>query len=149
MNSETSSESPDDKPIIRYLNSDLDLVCDVDLSLIIECFDTFDMYSHLIEGGDGLWSAMCEDMNGTTPESNIVKLLDAIEALTGPARDLWGRCSKREFNVGYDCGENPGRSTKGFPMMFCGVWLTVEQHFGSPCIPTGPTPKVMIPQVAD
>lgn len=113
MPSETPSSNSDDKPVIHYLNTDLDLVCDADLSPIVECFNTFDLYPHLTEGGDGRWYVMCEDMNDTTPEPNIVKLLDAIEALSDTTRDLWDRCTKREFNIGYDCGDEPWAFNQG------------------------------------
>lgn len=42
------------------------------------------------------------------PEANISEFLDAIESLTGADAELWQRCSKREFNIGYECGCGPG-----------------------------------------
>jgi hypothetical protein len=34
-------------------------------------------------------------------------MLDAIEGLRRPARSIWARCTLREFNIGYDCGDEP------------------------------------------
>jgi hypothetical protein len=34
-------------------------------------------------------------------------MLDAIEAIEGVAKDLWEECSQREFNIGFDCGDEP------------------------------------------
>ncbi|MEM7315379.1 MAG: hypothetical protein AAF497_19740 [Planctomycetota bacterium] len=50
---------------------------------------------------------ICEDTNAPEPEPNILRLLDAVDALTDASRELWNSCTKREFNVGYDCGDEP------------------------------------------
>lgn len=34
-------------------------------------------------------------------------LLSAIESLDGPTHELWSACTSREFNIGYDCGDEP------------------------------------------
>jgi hypothetical protein len=100
-------------PTIQYLNTDLDLVCDVDPVVLAAEFESRDLVAHVTPGGDGLFYVLCEDSNDTEPEPNIVRLLDAIESLSGPARELWARCSKREFNVGYDCGDEPWSFNQG------------------------------------
>lgn len=100
-------------PQIEYLNTDLDLVCDVDPAILVSKLEAADLAVHVSSGEDGLFYVLCEDSNETEPEPNLVRLLDAIEALSGPARDLWNRCSKREFNVGYDCGDEPWSFNQG------------------------------------
>ena len=57
---------------------------------------------------DGLWSAWFE-MNDKfeDPESTISAMLDAIESLPAAARTGWEACHTREFNIGYDCGDEP------------------------------------------
>jgi hypothetical protein len=100
-------------PTIQYLNTDLDLVCDVDPANLASEFESRDLVAHVTPGEDGLFYVLCEDCNDTEPEPNIVRLLDVIEALSGPARELWARCSKREFNVGYDCGDEPWSFNQG------------------------------------
>jgi hypothetical protein len=100
-------------PTIQYLNTDLDLVCDVDPANLASEFEARDLVAHVTPGEDGLFYVLCEDCNDTEPEPDIVRLLDVIEALSGPARELWARCSKREFNVGYDCGDEPWSFNQG------------------------------------
>lgn len=102
-----------DPPLIQYLNTDLDLVCDVDPALLAAEFEARDLAVNVHAGEDGLFYVMCEDDNDTEPEPNILRLLDAVDALTDGARDLWNRCSKREFNVGYDCGDEPWAFNQG------------------------------------
>jgi hypothetical protein len=34
-------------------------------------------------------------------------MLDIVEALEGEAQTLWNKCSLRNFNVGYACGQEP------------------------------------------
>jgi hypothetical protein len=40
-------------------------------------------------------------------------MLDAIEAIDEPAKELWRACTKREFNIGYDCGDEPWAFNNG------------------------------------
>lgn len=100
-------------PTIQYLNTDLDLICDVDPAVLASEFESRDLVAHVTPGDDGLYYALCEGSNDTEPEPNIARLLDAIEALSVPARELWDRCSKREFNIGYDCGDEPWSFNQG------------------------------------
>lgn len=100
-------------PIIQYLNTDLDLVCDVDPAILASEFESRDLVVNVTPGDDGLFYVLCEDWDESEPEPNIVRLLDAIEGLSDAARDVWDRCSKREFNVGYDCGDEPWSFNQG------------------------------------
>ena len=102
-----------DIPQIHYLNTDLDLVCDVDPAVLVSELKSFGLYVHVSAGEDGLFYAMCEDTNDTEPEPNIKRILDAIETLSTEARRVWNQCSKREFNVGYDCGDEPWAFNQG------------------------------------
>ncbi|MEM7313681.1 MAG: hypothetical protein AAF497_11080 [Planctomycetota bacterium] len=102
-----------DPPLIQYLNTDLDLVCDVAPALLAAEFEARDFAVNVHSGDDGLFYLICEDDNDTEPEPNIVRLLDAVDALTDGARELWDRCTKREFDVGYDCGDEPWAFNQG------------------------------------
>ena len=102
-----------DPPLIQYLNTDLDLVCDVDPASLAAEFEARDLAVNVHAGDDGLFYVMCEDNNDTEPEPNILRLLDAVDALTHASRELWNRCTKREFNVGYDCGDEPWSFNQG------------------------------------
>jgi hypothetical protein len=101
-------QRPDETPKIQYLNTDLDLICDLDPAILAAEFKTRDLLSVCVTpGDDGLFYVLCEDRNDVEPEPNMVRLLDAIDALSVSGREIWNRCSKREFNVGYDCGDEP------------------------------------------
>lgn len=98
---------------IQYLNTDLDLVCDVDPSGLAREFGNRDLVAPVTPGEDGSFYVLCEDNNDTEPEPNIKRLLDAVDSLSDKSRIIWERCSKREFNVGYDCGEEPWAFNQG------------------------------------
>jgi hypothetical protein len=40
-------------------------------------------------------------------------MLAVVEALDPPLRSVWAGCSRREFNVGYDCGLEPWAFSQG------------------------------------
>ena len=92
---------------IQYLNTDLDLVCDVDPSGLAREFRNCNLSVHVTPGEDGLFDVLCEDNNDTEPEPNIKRLLDAVDSLSDESRIIWERCSKCEFDVGYECGDEP------------------------------------------
>ena len=102
-----------EKPIIQYLNTDLDLVCNFDPASLASEFESRDLIAHVTAGEDGIYYVLCEGFNDTEPEPNIVRLLDAVDALSDKGREIWARCSKREFNIGYDCGDEPWSFNQG------------------------------------
>ncbi len=93
--------------IIRYRDTDLDVVCDFDPAILVEELDAGVNVAHVHHGDDGLHYILCEDVSNTKPEFNIVRLLDVVDKLSESAKNIWNRCSKREFNIGYDCGNEP------------------------------------------
>ena len=128
------TRSLSDSPLIQYLNTDLDLVCDVDPSAMASEFEARDLAVNVRVGDDDLFYIMCEDANETEPEPNILRLLDAIDALSNASRELWNRCTKREFNVGYDCGDEPWSFNQGLSndvlrrMADCGSTLRITLY---------------------
>lgn len=102
-----------DPQLIHYLNTDLDLICDVDPAVLANEFEAREFAVNVHTGDDGLFYILCEDENATEPEPNIIRLLDAVDALTDASRELWNRCLKREFDVGYDCGDEPWAFNQG------------------------------------
>ncbi len=51
----------DDKPVIKYLNTDLDLLSSVPLASLAEELESFGVWvGHVTAGDDGLWYAMFE-----------------------------------------------------------------------------------------
>lgn len=97
----------DEKPRIGYRNTDLDLICDVDPALLVNELEARALVAIVTPADDGLFYVLCEDCNDLEPEPNVIRLLDAIDSLSEPARAIWERCSKKEFDLGYDCGDEP------------------------------------------
>src|SRR5262245_48252087 len=97
----------DERPPIRYLNTDLDLVSARDFTPLTDALaarGVRPLYAPE-RGGDGQWYSILEtEEQYTEPEATILVMLDAIEAIHDEAKALWTECSKREFNIGYDCG---------------------------------------------
>lgn len=99
--------------MISYLNTDLDLVAPRDLTPLASVLESRGVFPLSVqEDGNGEWYATLEiecDLEGHNrePDVTIRVMLDAIEALDGEVKDLWTACTKREFNIGYDCGDEP------------------------------------------
>ncbi len=95
--------------MIQYLNTDLDLVSAGDLSALAAELEAQGLDRlHVGRQEDGLWLAIFEaGVCWQDPEATISALLDVIETLDEPARRAWCECTKREFNIGYDCGNEP------------------------------------------
>ena len=100
-------------PTIRYLNTDLDLVSGLDPSMLASELEEQGLAVHVHPGDDGLFYVLCEDRNDSEPEPNIRRLMDAVDELSVDSRRIWAQCSKREFNVGYDCGDEPWSFNQG------------------------------------
>lgn len=100
---------------ICYLNTDLDLTSADDLTALAAAFEAAGVFSlHVTRGEDGLWYACFEtDEQYTEPEPNIAAMLAVVESLAPPLRSVWAGCSRREFNIGYDCGLEPWAFNQG------------------------------------
>jgi hypothetical protein len=106
---------------IRYLNTDLDVIASRELTPLAIALAARGI-CHLCEeprgydDGGGQWYLTFE-VNGSSPddepEVTIRTMLDALEAIDGDAKELWTVCSKREFNIGYDCGDEPWAFNQG------------------------------------
>ncbi len=95
------------KPQIQYLNTDLDLISNRSLDSLCHEMTSQGLCGRVTPGGDGKFYAMFEDWNDEEPEPNIVKLLNALDHLSPTAASALRECSKIEFNIGYDCGDEP------------------------------------------
>jgi len=108
----------DASPKIEYLNTDLDLISDCDLTPLTNALKARALYplGDPQQGGDSKWYSILEvdcDLEGKEPEATICAMLDAIEGIDEPAKELWRACTKREFNIGYDCGDEPWAFNNG------------------------------------
>ncbi|MGL5878572.1 MAG: hypothetical protein ACRC2V_12460 [Xenococcaceae cyanobacterium] len=100
---------------IRYLNTDLDLVATVDLGSLAKYFESYGFLILDVErGDDGLWFARLEtNKQYEEPESNIAAMLAAIERFDEPEKIIWQSLTLCEFNIGYDCGNEPWAFNQG------------------------------------
>lgn len=107
----------DEPPKIEYLNTDLVLTAARDLRVLTNELAAGGLCVLAVqEGGNGLWYSTLETsdcIGDREPENTIRELLDAIEGINGDAQELWQECSQREFNIGYDCGDEPWAFNNG------------------------------------
>ena len=97
----------------RYINTDLDIVSFEDLTPLAAAFDAFGergMFALNAIPLEGEWRANfelngCE--TGKDPETTIRGMLDLIERLDAATASIWSNCTKREFNIGLQCGLEP------------------------------------------
>lgn len=101
--------------VITYLNTDLDLTSACDLTTLTQAFEIGGVPPlHMTRGDDGLWYATFETAEHfSEPQLNIAAMLDVVESLPDPLRSIWDGCTRREFNVGYDCGVEPWAFNQG------------------------------------
>jgi hypothetical protein len=104
------------KVTIRYINTDLDLTSARDLRPLanaLEANGVRPLYP-IKQSADGLWYSVLEIEDYLEePEPTICIMLEAIEKLDGEARSVWDECTRRDFNIGYDCGDEPWAFNNG------------------------------------
>jgi hypothetical protein len=100
---------------IYYLNTDLDLTSTDDLTPLAAAFEAAGMWRlYLTREADQLWYARFETTEPhDEPEANIAAMLRIVESLQEPLRSIWTRCSRRQFDIGYDCGSDPWAFNQG------------------------------------
>jgi len=99
----------------RYINVDLDVVGATDLAALGVFFDAHADLLHCGKEDGGQWmltveaagSGLSEDVN-----RDIDGILGVIEQLDDVSRNLWDRCTTREFNLGFECGETRAHNTR-------------------------------------
>jgi hypothetical protein len=97
---------------IHYLNTDLDIWSPADLANLAAGFAANGVCAlHVTKLPDESWYATFEvedcDESNHEPEETIAALLTAIEALPPTEHGVLMGCTRREFNIGFDCGEKP------------------------------------------
>lgn len=100
---------------ICYLNTDLDLTSTEDLTSLAAALAKKGVCPlHTTHGEDGLWYATFEVYRRQSePEQDIADMLKVVESLGKRLRAIWLGCSRREFNIGYDCGSKPWAFNQG------------------------------------
>ncbi|MGF1521135.1 MAG: hypothetical protein ACFBSF_02275 [Leptolyngbyaceae cyanobacterium] len=94
---------------IGYRNTDLELVAAEELTPLVKFLASERLLLLQVScREDGFWSATFETAEQyDEPELSIVCLLDAIESLPEALQARWSTCTHREFDIGYDCGNQP------------------------------------------
>ena len=107
---------------IHYLNTDLELISLQDLTALAAHFQSRGVFTlHVTHGEDGRWSAWFEtEQEHAEPESNIAEIVGLIESLDEPHRATWFGCTRRELNIGYDCGAEPWAFNQGLSSSLLG-----------------------------
>jgi hypothetical protein len=107
---------------IRYVNTDLDLTAPHDLGALAAALDADGVFPlHVTHGDDGLWYATFEHQHEhPEPEQSIAAMLCAIESLPTSLRPLWDGCTRRDFNIGYECGDKPWAFNQGLSAALLG-----------------------------
>lgn len=102
-------------PQFRHRNTDLVLQSDADVTGLVAELTTRRLPSVDVSRGDnGRWYVRFEvDAQLPEPETVIARMLDAVESLAPPLRAVWDGCSLREFDIRYDCGEEPWAFNQG------------------------------------
>lgn len=100
---------------ITYLNTDLDLTSADDLTDLAAALKSVGLsVLHLKRRDDGFWDATFKSgAQHDQPEPDIEITLAIAESLGEPLRSVWARCTRREFNIGYECGIKPWAFTHG------------------------------------
>lgn len=101
--------------LIQYCNTDLDISSPVDLALLVEEYVACGVYSlhPELRRGDHWFATLSTNEQYSEPESTISAMLDAIEAAPDQIKTIWNTCTLREFNIGYDCGDEPWAFNQG------------------------------------
>jgi len=92
----------------RFLNVDVDVWSRSDLRPLVAAFGR-KILVHYVGKERGVSSAhfSLASAHGKTPDAIIRRLVVLIEALPRPARRLWNRAHRRDFNVGIQAGAEP------------------------------------------
>jgi len=93
---------------ISYLNTDLELASLEDLSGLAAALDECGMGIHYVGRASQEWCANLDmDTGFGSPEQTIAAILGVVEALPQHLEVAWNGCTRRELNIGYECGSKP------------------------------------------
>jgi hypothetical protein len=98
-----------------YLNTDLDLSGDVELGELVSALEAMGLLVlHFGKDQPGEWHAILESgAEYSDPEATIVALLQTLDQLPTAEHRTWQTLSRREFNIGYACGQLPWGFNQG------------------------------------
>ena len=99
----------------HFLNTDLDVVTRRDPAPLVAMMEHLGVpaLNDPFTREDGAWFVNFEIMaRSDTLESTVVAILDAIEKLTGEAREIWYVATTRELHLGFEGGDEPQAFTE-------------------------------------
>ncbi|MCH7631702.1 MAG: hypothetical protein IIB59_00700 [Planctomycetes bacterium] len=103
LESPTQPRADDDMK--QYINTDLTLVSDQDITSLADLLDKKCDLLHFAEQGDASWLVCVEAEGSGLPDScleqDIDRLLSVLESLDGAHRDLLVVCKSPDFNIGW------------------------------------------------
>jgi hypothetical protein len=100
--------------ITRYRVSDVVLFSAGDLTALATALEARGMAVTQraldIAETDRMWvfQVGCEQLPDDDLEAELAMFVAAVESLEPPERAAWASCSKREFDIAFDCGIKPG-----------------------------------------
>jgi hypothetical protein len=125
---------------IQYLNTDLDLVSERDFADLAAALAKAGVRPLSVVRGDDESRHATFETNETypDPETNIRAMLSVVERLSSELRSAWDACTRREFNVGYDCGEEPWGFNQGLSTELLGRMAAAGTTFRVTIYPERP-----------
>jgi len=127
-----SDETDSPEESILYLNTDLDLVAEQDLTELASALESRGLtVFHVMKGDDLLWYARFEtDIQADEPERTIEIMVAALESLPGELCSVLRRCRLEELDIGYECGDTPWAFNQGLPNALLGRIASLGASLG-------------------
>jgi hypothetical protein len=95
----------------HFVNTDLDVVTRRDPAPLVAMLGALGVpaLNEPIARDDGAWFINFERprIDESSPEATVLAILDAIEKLTGEAREIWYVATTRELHLGFEGGDAP------------------------------------------
>lgn len=96
------------KSKIHYLNTDLEIVSNNDLTSLVAAFEGRGVYSlHFFHEKNAWYARLETNQSYDEPEATISKMLAVVESFSKTTRVVWDNCTRREFDIGYEGGQVP------------------------------------------
>lgn len=94
---------------VQYLNTDLEIESESDLSKIVDEFDEDVLVLHQgeIRGYQHAAFEIAGSSGSTNPDDIINYFCDLVDGLSQETRKIWDGCCSRVFDIGYESGSTP------------------------------------------
>lgn len=97
------------KSKINYLNTDLDLISNTPFEKLTRFLNKFGSFElHYGQEQNKKWFGRYEVLSDyENPEQTLRQFLKIIDRLRGNELKEWRKCTRKIFDIGYDCGKEP------------------------------------------